>query len=263
MEIVFKDYKYKDKKLSFTIKNNKINGLYGNHLNDLVDLIRLNSKEYSSIKIDGKELSKEIVFEKKKSISIVEETLEQDIHETNINEHLIEYMKQYEIYPKNLSKKIKDALKIVGLKEEILLKNIYGISSFEQKMIQLVKALLLNPEVIILDNTLAFLDMKQSKRLMMVLRKIKDQFKKTIVIISNDVNTLYQETEHLIIYKNNRILIEDSTDIVFQKVDFLKKHDIPIPDIVEFTYLVKKNKKVKLDYHKDVRDIIKDIYKHI
>ena len=29
------------------------------------------------------------------------------------------------------------------------------------------------------------------------------------------------------------------------------------------TYLARKDKEVKIDYHKDIRDIIKDIYKHV
>ena len=48
-----------------------------------------------------------------------------------------------------------------------------------------------------------------------------------------------------------------------QREDFLKKNRINITKIVEFTYLAKKKKNIKIDYHKDVRDIIKDIYKHV
>ena len=43
----------------------------------------------------------------------------------------------------------------------------------------------------------------------------------------------------------------------------LRKSTFDIPDIVEFTHKAKKTKKVKIDYHKDIRDIIKDIYKHV
>ena len=42
----------------------------------------------------------------------------------------------------------------------------------------------------------------------------------------------------------------------------MKENVIPMPYITKVTYLAK-NKKVKLTYHKDVRDIIKDIYKHV
>ena len=98
---------------------------------------------------------------------------------------------------------------------------------------------------------------------MMVLRKIKDQYKKTIVLVSNEEEMLLKETDHLIIFKNNRVLIEDKTLDAYRRVEFLKKHKVEVPKIIEFSYLVQKNKKVKIDYHKDIRDIIKDIYKHV
>jgi hypothetical protein len=59
------------------------------------------------------------------------------------------------------------------------------------------------------------------------------------------------------------ILIEGNTKEVYEKVDFLKENRIPLPEIVEFTYSAKKQKKAKIDYHRDIRDLIKDIYKHV
>ena len=43
----------------------------------------------------------------------------------------------------------------------------------------------------------------------------------------------------------------------------MKKNRVNIPEIVEFTYQAKKEKKAKIDYHRDIRDLIKDIYKHV
>ena len=63
--------------------------------------------------------------------------------------------------------------------------------------------------------------------------------------------------------KNEDILLTGPTNELYLRVDYLKKNKLDIPNIVEFTYLAKKKKQVKIDYHKDVRDIIKDIYKHI
>ena len=174
---------------------------------------------------------------------------------------MIEYIKQREIYPKNLKKKLKDSLKIVGLHESLLERNIYSLSTSEQKLFQIARALLLNPDMIVLEEPLKVLDLKNRKKIMMVLKRIKDQYHKTIVLISNDVEMLYKETDHLIIIKNDKVLVEDKTSEAFKQVEFLKKHKIPIPEIVEFTNLA--NKKTKIDYHKDIRDLIKDIYKHI
>ena len=62
---------------------------------------------------------------------------------------------------------------------------------------------------------------------------------------------------------DGRLLYESgSSDDIFTSTKLMKENVIPMPYITKVTYLAK-NKKVKLSYHKDVRDIIKDIYKHV
>jgi len=263
MEITFKDYEYKNQKLCFTIKEKDINGITGNHLDDFISLMRLDNFYQKGILVNKKELKEKDYLQLKKKISLVKERIDNDIHEETIEELMIDYMKYHEVYPKKLQKKLKDALKIVGLEESLLKRNIYRTSSSEQKLIQIALELLLNPEVIILEEPLRVLDMKNRKKIMMVLNRIKEEYQKAIIIVSSDPEILYKETNHLIIFKNDKILMEKETAKVYQDVEFLRKHKIDMPEIVEFTYLAKKNKKAKIDYFRDIRDLIKDIYKHV
>ena len=73
---------------------------------------------------------------------------------------------------------------------------------------------------------------------------------------------LYQNTDNMIFY-TKECIYQKSTKEAFQNVDFLVKNNIEIPQIIDFTRKTRKNKRIKIDYHQDVRDIIKDIYKHI
>lgn len=263
MELTWKDYSFKDKKLSFTIKEKEINGICSNHLEEIIELISLNTKDHKNIKFNHKEIKESNWNQLKNKIEIIPEWIENNIHELTIEQMMIEYMKQREIYPKDLKKKLKDSLKIVGLSDSLLQKNIYSCSTSEQKRILIAKALLSNPDMVILVEPFKVLDMKNRKKIMIVLRKLKDQYQKTIVIASNDPEILLKETEHLILFKNDSVLIEDKTIEVYKQADFLKKHRVDIPEIIDFTYLAKKKKKAKIDYYKDIRDIIKDIYKHV
>ena len=262
MELELKEYPYKDKKISFTLEEKQINGLSGSHIEDIIEIIRLNGKRKDHIKINHKEIKEKDICEIKKKIAYIQE-IPVESKSLTIKEEMIEYIKQQETYPKNLKKKLKDSLKIVGLEETILERNYATLSSSEQKMVQVAKELLCNPELIILEEPFKRLDMKSKKDFIRVLRKIKDQNNRTIVIVSDDPEVLYQDTEHLIIIKNEKVLLEEKTQEAYQRVDFLKKHKVEIPEIIEFTYLAKKKKNVKIDYFRDIRDIIKDIYKHV
>lgn len=163
---------------------------------------------------------------------------------------------------KNPKKKINDSLRIVGLDNTYLNRNINSLSSSEKILIILAISLLSNPDIIILLNIFKYLDKTREKDLIMLLEKIKEQYNKTIVLINDDSEIIYKYAKYVIIKKNN-LFVEDDTDKIFKRVDFLHKNNIKVPEIVELTHLIKKKKKIRLEYHKDVRDILKDIYKHV
>ena len=163
---------------------------------------------------------------------------------------------------KNPKKKINDSLRIVGLDNTYLNRNINSLSSSEKILVILAISLLSNPDIIILLNIFKYLDKTREKDLIMLLEKIKEQYNKTIVLINDDSEIIYKYAKYVIIKKNN-LFVEDDTDKIFKRVDFLHKNNIKVPEIVELTHLIKKKKKIKLEYHKDVRDILKDIYKHV
>ncbi len=259
MELELKNYPYKENKISFTIKEKEINGISSYDINEIIDWIK-NNHNYK--KIDHKEIKESEWNAIKRQMVVVSKQMKDNIHEETIEHLMMEYMKQRDIYPRNLSKKIKDSMRIVGLPESILERGIYTLSTSEQKLVQIAISLLSNPDMILLEEPFQVLDLKNRKKIMMILKKIKDQYKKTIVILSTDPECLLKETDHLIIIKNHKVLLEDKTLEIYKQVDFLKKHRVELPDIIEFTYLARKMKNIKIDYYKDIRDIIKDIYKH-
>ena len=237
MEMIFKNYKYKDNILNFSIIEKEINGITGKETKNLVNIIKLNNSVKGKIIVNNNELTKE--------------------------EIIYSEIASKKIQTKNINKKIIESLKIVGLTEDILVRNFYSLSSSEKKLIQVARALLSNPNILIFNEPFKFLDMRNEKKLIMLLNRIKDQYNKTIILVSNNSNILYKYTNHLIIFKNNKILIEGNTSDIYIKIPFLIKNRIEIPEIVEFTYLANKQKNANLEYHKDIRDIIKDIYKHV
>ena len=104
--------------------------------------------------------------------------------------------------------------------------------------------------------------MKKEKEIYSLYKMMIEKYHKTIIFISDDTTMLYKYTDNIIITKNDKVVLEDETINAFQKVNTLEKNNIEVPEIVLITYLAKK-KDVKIDYHKDIRDIIKDIYKHV
>lgn len=197
-----------------------------------------------------------------KRISIIREDFESISFKSTIYEYMNYEIENKNIVLKNDLKKINDSLKIVGLNKLSLDRNINTLSESEKKLLQLAIALLSNPEVLIFEEPFNKLDLKNEKKLVLLLRKIKEKYDKTIIFISSNSNLLYKYTDYLIVY-DDKLLREGKTSTILEDVEFLKRNSLSVPEIVEFTYLAKKKYNVKIDYHSDIRDIIKDIYKHV
>ncbi len=86
---------------------------------------------------------------------------------------------------------------------------------------------------------------------------------KIILFLSDDVDRLYCVTDEVIILDDNKILKSGDTFEVYTSNKLMKDRSDIMPSVAKITYLAKTNKKVKLTYQRDVRDIIKDIYKHV
>ena len=263
MEVKFKGYKCKDNSLDFTIKEKEVNGICGKNYENLINIIKLKNSYKGKIIINDIELNKDNINTFKNKINVVKEEIEDSIYIQTVYDLLKYEIERRKLSIKNPEKKIYDSLKIVNLDKELLERNIYTLSSSEKKFSQLAISLLSNPDMIILIEPFKFLDMKNENRIMILLNKIREQYKKTIVIVTNNTNIIFKYTTHTIIFKVDKILVEGDTKDIFQRVDFLSRNKINIPEIVEFTYLAKKKKNVSIDYHSDIRDIIKDIYKHV
>ena len=95
-----------------------------------------------------------------------------------------------------------------------------------------------------------------------LIKLLKERYHKTVIVTSNDSNLLYSLTDDLVILKDTCVIAADKTEKIYKDVEFLESNEIEIPETILFTYKARK-RNVKLSYHKDIRDLIKDVYKHV
>ena len=269
MEIVIKNvnYRYKSKKIlekiNLKISSGRITGITGDNKTLLIEMIdSLTFPSYGEIKIGGEVITKANLTEMRKKVCLIRQRSIEQFFTDTPQEEMMFLVGRLNYQNKNIIKKMKDALKLVGLSEDYLDSKLSNLSSGEQKLIQVAINLLYNPKVIIFDEPFVELDYTNKKKLIKLIKLLKERYHKTVIIASNDSNMLYELTDDLIIIKKSRVIAADETTKIYQDVDFLIYNDIEIPNLVKFTYLAKR-KKVKLSYHRDIRDLIKDVYKHV
>lgn len=217
----------------------------------------------NNIILNKKKVIQKELINFKRRISIIQNYAIDDMDLT-----VYEYMK-YKIFDNILDvrdyrKKIYDSLKIVGLSENYLDKRILKLSKIELQWINFAIGLCSNPDIIVLNRVFHSLDIKNTKKLISLLSQLTEKYHKIIVICTNDAEVVYKYTKRAIIIKDSEVLVSGSSDSIFQdNYELLLKNNISIPKTIEFSYLANAKKNIKLGYFKDIRDLIKDIYKKV
>ena len=157
---------------------------------------------------------------------------------------------------KTFIKKDTRFFKDLNLTEDILNKKMSELSFCEFKFILLIKAILLKPKIIILDNFEKGFTPKSYNLIWHFIKNITINENIRFLIISKDIKFINKITKKIIIINNK--IIKYQGDIITA----IKQNLIETPDIIDFIDLANE-KKAKLTYTLDSKDLLKDIYRRV
>lgn len=82
----------------------------------------------------------------------------------------------------------------------------YQISGGIKQKISLCIAFICNPDVVILDEALSYLDKKSKEEIFSLLKKLKEKYKFILIFISHDFKEIYQLCNKIAVIKKGRIV---------------------------------------------------------
>lgn len=159
------------------------------------------------------------------------------------------------IDPKDMDRIIDEVLSLTGIKS-LRKRNLNHLSGGEKQKVALSSILALDPEFILMDEPTANLDPKSTREIVDLIRKLRDDMGKTILIVEHKVNEIKDIIDEVI------TLSEDGAEVV-NKDEFLetyfKKSQFPF----RTKKSLEENPVIKVDnlhfsYNRD-RKILKDI----
>ena len=110
-----------------------------------------------------------------------------------------------------LKSKALDLLKIFDLDgdADTLAKNLaYG----QQRRLEIVRALATEPKILFLDEPAAGMNPQETAELTELIRRIKDEFKITIMLIEHDMNLVMEVTERIYVLEYGRLIAHGTPD---------------------------------------------------
>ena len=174
-------------------------------------LVRL-EKEYNGIieydNINYEKLTNNDILKLKKEIQFVFQNSLNAVNPKYTVEKIL--LEPLEIHQK--IEKIISMLKQVGLSEDYLKHNPRNLSGGQLQRVCIARALILEPKIIIFDESLSGLDPLIQVQILELLAKLKDEWNLTYILISHDFEACYYLCDKIVLFKNGK-LVKTFTEI--------------------------------------------------
>lgn len=275
MEVIFKDVSFsynigqKNEKealkdINLFLESNKVHGVIGpigSGKSTLLELMNGITKPNKGEIIVGKyELNKKINFNKfRYDVGLVYQFPEKQFFCSTVAEEVSFSSKVFDSKNKNLKTRVKKVLKMVGLDETYLKRNPLTLNGGEKRKVAIASVLISNPKLLIMDEPTIGLDDKSKKSLIKLLKNLKNRHSKTIIIVTHDVDMLYEIADNVIVLNNGTLIKEGAKEFVFSDVELLEKNNTPVPNIVKFERLVFDKLGIDLGAVYNINDLVRSI----
>jgi energy-coupling factor transport system ATP-binding protein len=259
------------KDINIEIENGKITGLIGKSgsgkstMVQLINVLNFPTKgnlEVGTFIIDSKKRKIKKVNDLRVNIGLIFQFPEEQFFNMTVFDEISFGMKYFKFKTADIEKRVVNALKMVGLNKDYLYRNPFTLSSGEKRKIAIASILAYNPSIIILDEPTIGLDSISKKKLVELIRTLKNRYKKTIILVSHDVDLIHQISDKIIVLNDGKVVLDGNKYDVFKHEAELKKYGIKLPKAIEFSNLVYKKTGKKIGYRDDINDILKDVYRN-
>ena len=250
--------------LDMDFETNKITSVYDEENSNLLEIVSLlNPIKNGVIEIDNFNYNtkiKKVPKKIRKKIGYVSRFSENQFFNSTVK-------KELEISLKLLDEEtnidlIFEVMNMVDLNLDLLDHDPFTLSSGEKRKLSIASVLIYNPEIIIIENPFIALDFDSKNNVCKLLKKLKNDYNKTIIISSNNIEDIYKISDYVYILKNYNIVIKGDRSNIYKQKEILVENSIYLPQVVSFSDYVLKEKNVKLGYRYEINDLIKDIYRN-
>lgn len=208
----------------------------------------------------GKKRDKKINYnEIRQNVGLVFQFPEYQLFEETVLKDVMFGPLNFHLDPEKAQAQAEDAIKLVGLDESYFDRNPFNLSGGEKKRVSIAGILAMDPKVLVLDEPTSGLDPHGKRVLMELFLNIHKQTNKTIIIITHDMDLVYEYFQRVIVMNEGEKIFDGKADDMFRDQALIETYlDYPNPIKV----LKHLNKELNLEcdiYQKTPDDMIKEI----
>ncbi|MDY4144643.1 MAG: ATP-binding cassette domain-containing protein [Bacilli bacterium] len=183
----------------------------------------------------------------RKNVGLVFQFPEYQLFEETVLKDVCFGPKNYKL--ENPVAKAKEALSSVKIYEDKYEKSPFRLSGGEKRKVAIAGILASEPNVLILDEPTVGLDPQTKKELLLLLKEINKE--KTIIIITHDMNALWEVSTRVIVLDDKKIVYDGDKYTLFKNEELVRKHSLDYPDIIKIMNTIKEKTGKDMDVYKE------------
>ncbi len=162
-----------------------------------------------------------------------------------------------------LERAVREAIETVGLNyDEVKNKSPFDLSGGQKRRVAIAGVIVTKPEVLVLDEPAAGLDPAGKKELMQLLHSIHNDWCKTVVFVSHDMDEVAENCTRVAVFADGEIKYVLSPAALFQKKDELTSLGLELPTTAKITHALKENG-ISIDSNLTLDDFIEQTTKYL
>ena len=193
----------------------------------------------------------------RKHVSVVFQFPEYQLFEETVEKDVAFGLKNFGYKDKEAIELAHKALLSVGLNEKYYKKSPFELSGGERRRVAIAGILAINPDILIMDEPTAGLDIKGAQDIMGLVNDMHKQGK-TIIMVTHDMDLVMKYCNLVFVLKDGKLAYEGSTENLFDSIG--ESSAIEIPPLYKLAKQLKANgAPIEIAKIKTIDDLINQI----
>ena len=207
--------------------------------------------------IGNKKRKNKNIKQLRKHLSLVFQFPEYQLFEETVEKDVAFGLKNFGVKEKEAIEKAHEALLSVGLNEKYFKKSPFELSGGEKRRVAIAGILAINPDILVLDEPTAGLDVKGAKDIMTLVEQMhKDG--KTIIMVTHDMSLVMRYCNLAFVLKDGKLAYSGPANKLFDTIN--EESAIEIPPLYQLAKKLKdRGAPIEIENIKDISDLVAQI----
>lgn len=176
-----------------------------------------------------------------KSVGMVFQFPEKQLFEENVFEEIAFGLRNMGVDSKEIPNRVRHSLIKVGIDDESIEKfPPVSLSGGLRRRVAVASILAMDPEILIMDEPTAGFDASGRKSIMELIRNIKMDNNKTMIIVSHNISELISICTHIAVMKDGKLISYGETDEVLKCESIESSNYTLLPDYLRLVHRMSK-----------------------